>query len=245
MKTPMNTFTGARLDPIWPGDGRTIAAAFAANLTIKGGTVIGQISATAASEVQSLSISGTPTGGTITLAFGGQTTSPLGYNATAAQVQAALEALTPIGAGNIAASGGALPGSAVTLTFQADLANQPQPLIAVTAALTGGTSPAASVSRTTAGVANGKWAPYASAHSDGTQTARALVAMDVATDPAGRITFGTLSTGGEHGEKYPSAPIYYKGEFKTADLTGLDSNALSGFGRLITGSLSDGVLSLL
>ena len=46
------------------------------------------------------------TGGTFTLTFNGQTTAPLPYNATAAHVDAALEALSNIGANNIQTSGG-------------------------------------------------------------------------------------------------------------------------------------------
>jgi len=245
MKTAMNTFTYARLEPIWPGDGRTFAAAFVANQTLKKGTVVGQVNSTAASEQQTIAITGSPTGGTFTLTFGGQTTSALAYNSTAAQVQAALDALSTIGSGSVLATGGTLPGTAIVVSFQNELANQPQPLLISAATLTGGTSPALAVTRTTPGVANGKWGAYSSGNSDGTQTPRGILAIDVATDPAGRTTYGSQPTGGEHGEKYPSAPIYYKGEFRVLDLTGLDSNAVSGFARILSGSISDGVISLL
>ena len=63
-------------------------------------------------DVQTLSLSGNPTGGTFTLSFGGQTTAAIPFNATAAQVQAALQALSSIGAGNVACAGGPLPGTA-------------------------------------------------------------------------------------------------------------------------------------
>ena len=46
------------------------------------------------------------TGGTFTLTFNGQTTAPIAYNATAAQIQAALEALSNIAAGDILVTGG-------------------------------------------------------------------------------------------------------------------------------------------
>lgn len=245
MKTAINTFTYARLDPIWPGDGRTFAAAFAANQTLKKGTLIGQISSSPVSEQQTITITGSPTGGTFTLTFNGQTTTPLAYNSTSAQVQGAVEALSTVGSGNVVGTGGALPGTAVTLTFQSELANQPQPLFITVSSLTGGTSPAVAASRTTAGVAYGKWGAYASSNSDGTQTPRGIVAIDVSTDSAGKTTYGPSPSGGEHGEKYPSAPVYYKGEFRVLDLVGLDSNALTGFARIISGSVSDGVISLL
>lgn len=48
---------------------------------------------------------GVPTTGTFTLTFGGQTTTALAYNATAAQVQTALRAISSIGAGNCSVQG--------------------------------------------------------------------------------------------------------------------------------------------
>lgn len=60
-------------------------------------------------ERQRIVISGVPTGGTYTLRFdygaGVQTTSALAYNAAPSAVQAALEALTNIGAGNVTVTG--------------------------------------------------------------------------------------------------------------------------------------------
>ena len=53
-------------------------------------------------EVQTIAL--TATGGTFTLAFEGQTTAPISYDASAEEVQAALEALSTIGAGNLAVS---------------------------------------------------------------------------------------------------------------------------------------------
>ncbi len=49
---------------------------------------------------QKVSLIGSPTGGTFTLTFEGDTTGPIPFDATAAQVQAALEALPNIGPGN-------------------------------------------------------------------------------------------------------------------------------------------------
>jgi hypothetical protein len=112
-----------------------------------------QIEASPTNEVQSLSITGSPTGGTFTLSFRGQTTGTIAYNATAAQVQSALEALGAIGSGNVACTGGPLPGTAVTITFQNVLGGLNVPQLAIGSNnLTGGTSPAPSVSTTTPGV---------------------------------------------------------------------------------------------
>lgn len=106
---------------------------------------------TRVSEVQSLAITGTPTGGTFTLTFRGQTTSGIAHSANAATVQAALEALSTIGSGNVTCTGGALPGTAVTITFASSLANTDVDEITATSSLTGGTSPAVAVTVTTQG----------------------------------------------------------------------------------------------
>src|SRR5437762_2902489 len=66
---------------------------------------------------QTITITGTPTGGTFTLTFNGATTAAIAYNASAANVQSALTALSSVGTGNLTASGGALPGTPVVVTF--------------------------------------------------------------------------------------------------------------------------------
>ena len=57
-------------------------------------------------ETQTLRVTNA-TGGTFTLTFNGQTTAPIAYNATAAQIQAALEALSNIAPGDIIVTGNA------------------------------------------------------------------------------------------------------------------------------------------
>lgn len=105
-----------------------------------------------ANEVQTVTITGTPTGGTFTLSAFGATTAAIAFNASAAAVQAALEAISTIGTGNVLAAGGPLPGSGVTLTFQGALAQQDLPQLTIgTNALTGGASPTPSVATTTPG----------------------------------------------------------------------------------------------
>lgn len=106
-----------------------------------------------ADDVQTITITGTPTGGTFTLTLDGQTTSPLAFSASAGAVQAALEALTNIGTGNVLCSGGALPGSGVVCTFRAGMAFRPVDLMTSTDSFTGGTAPASHVAHTTPGTA--------------------------------------------------------------------------------------------
>jgi hypothetical protein len=97
--------------------------------------------------VETVTINGAPTGGTFTLTFGGQTTSALAYNATAAQVQAALVALSSIGAGNVTVTGAA--GGPYTVTFVGVFAGLAQALMTHTDSLTGGTSPSVTVAAAT------------------------------------------------------------------------------------------------
>jgi hypothetical protein len=104
-------------------------------------------------EVQRVTITGTPTGGTFTLTYNGYVTAPIPYNATAAQVQAALAALPSVPAGAVLAGGGPLPGSFVTVTFQGFLAGvDVNQMTSNGAGLTGGTTPAVAVTTTTPGV---------------------------------------------------------------------------------------------
>ena len=64
------------------------------------------------------------TGGTFTLTFNGQTTAPLAFNATAAQIASALEALSNIGAGNIQATGGPVNTANVLVTWKGTFEEQ-------------------------------------------------------------------------------------------------------------------------
>ena len=99
-------------------------------------------------KVQVVTITGTPTGGTFTLTVGGATTAPIAYNAAAATVQTALQALNagaPFGGSPAAlatVSGSA--GGPYTVTF----AGASAPITADGSALTGGTKPSVVVAQT-------------------------------------------------------------------------------------------------
>jgi RHS repeat-associated protein len=94
--------------------------------------------------VQQVTLTGSPTGGTFTLTFRGQTTAPLAYNADAATVQSALQALSTIGAGNALVSGSA--GGPWQVQFTGALSGTyVPPLTGNGSGLTGGTSPAVAV----------------------------------------------------------------------------------------------------
>jgi hypothetical protein len=75
-------------------------------------------------ESQSVSLGGSPTAGTFTLTYSGQTTTAIAYNATAATVDAALEALSNIGSGDVTCTNGPLPGINVDVEFTASLSSK-------------------------------------------------------------------------------------------------------------------------
>lgn len=179
-----------------------------ANVTL----LISLFSQNGTNQVQTVTISGAPTGGTFLLSFGGVSTGDpsvdpqLPYNATAAQVQAAIaglpfyganEEMIYVGTNNVTVTG---PVSGVyTVTFAGQLAatNVPQLQVA-NAALTGGTSPAVATAITTAAAAGlnpngfipsgtaiamqtstGLFGPYDPTQSDGRQTVYGLLFDEV------------------------------------------------------------------
>lgn len=342
--------------PAYPDSlAKKIAVKLGANLSLARGAVLACITATSANDVQTVTVNGTPTGGTFKLVYNGQTTGTIAYNAAASVVQAALVALSNIGTGNVAVTGSG--GGPWTVTFQGALGNYWQPLMTVDySLLTGGSTPTVTNVHTTPGVLNGSYVAYAAsgvlaapaaptvtatgsdgllavgAYSvavtyltaqgettpgpaatiavastnhihvaqissvpagvtgakyyingfyagttavsggniaatdflsystnagiapatntafttfDGSQLPVGLLAIDSTTDNQGRVTYSPSSgLGDEHGQFQASSPVYYKGEFKTADLVGLDAGALAVLGRLLAGTTSVGILSL-
>lgn len=105
-------------------------------------------------EAQTVTITGTPTGGTFTLTYEGATTAGIAFNATAAAVRAALEALPGVSPGQVTVTGGPGPGTPYVVTFTGGGGDVAQ-MTASAASLTGGTSPAVTVTTTTAGASTG------------------------------------------------------------------------------------------
>lgn len=97
--------------------------------------------ATPVNEVQTIAqATGTSTAGTFKLTLDGEQTAAIAYNASAATIQTALEALDNVAPNSIIAAGGALPGTPVTLTFTDAWAEQDVPAITVdNTSNTGGT----------------------------------------------------------------------------------------------------------
>ena len=87
--------------------------------------------------VQVVTITGTPTGGTFTLSYGGATTGALAYNAASATVQTALRALPGLATATVTGSAG----GPFTVTI-GTVGVATGPITGNGSALTGGTSPA-------------------------------------------------------------------------------------------------------
>jgi len=132
---------------------------------IPSGTLLGKVTATGllgpyggvSDEIQTLTEGGSGLT-SFTVTFGGQTTASIAAAATAAQVQAALEALSTIGAGNILVTGNA--GGPYTLRFIGTLGNTNQAQVTTTP--TGGTGTVTPATTTQGGSENA---------SDGRETA--------------------------------------------------------------------------
>ena len=109
-------------------------------------------------EVQTLTIGGTPEGGMFELAFEGQVTAPITWSATdntlLASINTALRALATIGASGLTATAGTLSSGigTVTLTFGGNLVKLVVPTISVALNSLTGTSPTLAVAETTPGV---------------------------------------------------------------------------------------------
>jgi hypothetical protein len=110
------------------------------------------------SAVQTLTIGGTPTGGTFQLEFGGQITGDISWSATDAtlvsNIDTALEALSNIGAGDVTVADSTLTNGIgnATITFGANLKNLNVPLIQVEENALTGTDTTIAVTATTPGV---------------------------------------------------------------------------------------------
>lgn len=102
-------------------------------------------------EVNVVTITGTPDGGTFTITVNGQTTAGIAYDAINSAVQSALEALSNVAPGDVTVTGGPGPGTPFTLTWAGAHANENMTVTSSGASLTGGTTPAATTTTTQQG----------------------------------------------------------------------------------------------
>ena len=82
-----------------------------------------------ANEQQKITLSASPQGGSYRITFDGQETGDIAYDANAAAVTAALEALSSVGSGNVSVG---ISGLEITITFTGSLGGANQPEITVT-----------------------------------------------------------------------------------------------------------------
>ena len=85
---------------------------------------------------------------------------------------------------------------------------------------------------------------YTCPNGAGCHIARGLLVYATATDSAGLVTYGTSSGGNQWGVDRRTASIYVSGLFACQDLSGLDDKAVADMGRLQTGTITAGVISI-
>jgi hypothetical protein len=86
--------------------------------------------------------------------------------------------------------------------------------------------------------ATGLWKAYANGAVDGSEVAKGILQYDLTTDASGNHTLG----GGSQGETQQTAPVLMSGYFRTSEMTGLDAAGITDLGKLVSGSLADGIL---
>ncbi|WP_329131522.1 hypothetical protein OG552_10420 [Streptomyces sp. NBC_01476] len=139
------------------------------------------------SEVQTLTVTGSPTGGTFTITWSGQTTAAIAYNAAASTVQSALEALSNIAVGDVTVTGAA--GGPWTLHWAGAQLGDDVAAPTTTSSLTGGSTPGVTVATTTAG--------GAASASDGTEVLAGFLVDHIFFNPTSTKAGGALLWYGE------------------------------------------------
>ena len=237
-------YSGNVVEPLYPDEAKMMAVRIGPNLTLAAGTIISQITTATGNDVQTLDFTATVSGGTFTLsitdALGNTyTTDALAYDISNANLKIALDALLEAAGyhgGTVTITNGPCPAD-TTITFGGTLAGRWVPLLSKVTSVTGGGSMV--TVHTTPGVTKGVYEDYLDGQSDGTEVAVGILAVDVITDSDGRIVNGGQATP-EHGAKYETVPMYYKGTFSVGDLTGLDAAAVTDMqGRMLYGAVTD------
>jgi hypothetical protein len=233
------------LMPLYPGS-RQLPVNLLPNTYYARGRVLGQFT-TSANDVQTVTVTGTPTGGTFNLRVYHPYTNASGvavipYNASNVVAEGLLRAI--LGA-NVTVTGGALPGTPLVLTYGGAFAQMPVTLAVLDAnALTGGVTPTATIAHTTIGRSVGTYGPFADAGTGGMGVARGLNMYECATDSGGNITWGPIAIEGNNAYPVPDTPMHISGSFATEELVGLTDTAVGQLGKIIRGDKTKGVLVL-
>lgn len=221
-----------RLEPAqFPDDVRRIASSkFAASLTLAKGTVVAKrtsdgviIAYVEPNAVQTVTIAGTLSGGTFRITARKsdgtwQTTDAIAFNANAAAIQTALNAV--LGTSAVAVAGTV---ASFTITFSGTgYAAIQQPLVTVnTGATTGATTSVVAETTTFTGA----------------ERAIGMLDVAVATDANSNIFLGDSAVASQINLPVPSAPIVVGGgAWDTSVLTGWDAGALADLGGRTLGN---------
>ena len=238
---PTKTLTQERCKPCqFPDLARTRAVRFRGGVNLSAGQVLGEVQVAAADEVHTITLGGTPNGGTFTLLYpaanGGSydAAGPIAWNGTgsvlAANIQAALNALFGLdgAVGQVVVTGT----GPFTLTYSgSQVAKRDIPLPIAINNLTG-TAPTVTPATGTQGSPGlvGVMDAYNDALSDGTQVARAILVGPVRTAPDGTIIDEFGSPAGY------TAEVWVSGDFLCSELLGLDTNGVADLGKILSGS---------
>lgn len=173
----------------------------------------GPVAVAYTAEVQTLAITGAPTGGTITPSWRGLSAGAQTYNVTTSALQTALNTAwaSLLGGGTVTVAGTA--GTTYTITFPSGLGNVAA--VTVTNALTGGTTPNATVTETTPGAgANPATAIIPVAYKDAGMCDPSGLAMKVNETSKDIQAFGSLQV---------QRTLFTQGK-QTFDVTFLETN---------------------
>lgn len=90
----------------------------------------------------------------------------------------------------------------------------------------------------------GLWNTYDDAQTNGRQVAKGILPYAITTDASGNISISGTGTGDEHFSEKTHIDIWITGYFLTSELTGLDAAGVADLGRLVSGTVADGVLAI-
>ncbi len=188
-------------------------------------------------ETQQIAITGSPTGGTFTLTFGGQTTAAINWNDNAATVQTRLQALSSIGANNALVTGGPGPGTPFVVEFAGTMAKTAEALITLqTNSLTGGSSPSVSITRLQGGAA---WATITTGFTLFRANARVVFAVAQYAGTQVRLASGNYFPYAQIAE---ASSCEFSGKMETEDTTTFASATASSGAKSFTPTLLTGTL---
>lgn len=229
------TWSGTRCEPLKRAEDSGMDNVKLSDGTYLAGTLLGELAGVR--EVQTLNTTGTVSGGTFTLTYGAATTGNIAFDATAATVRDALNALSTIGDGGVTVSG-TLAGDNMAITFQTP--GNKTNITADSTNITGGGT--IGVVQTTAGTAGtpGTYKAYDQDATDGSQNPTGHVLEYPYVVSSGKYYIGDTASS-EWLQYSGYAHAWRNGMFDCADLVGLDANAVSAMqARLVQGDLDTG-----